>query len=160
MSYYDQISGGYSELHGEEQMNKAKIILEKINPQPTETLLDVGCGDAAYLDLFGCKAVGLDPAKELLAKYKGRHRVMQGSAERLPFKDSQFDIVISITAVQNFTDIEKGLAEMRRVGRGRYAISVLKRSKKIDDIKRMISEIFTVTDVIEEEKDLIFFCRK
>jgi len=162
MNYYNEISKGYSELHGEEQMKKARIMLERLSPKPNDTLLDVGCGDAAYLDIFRCDATGIDPSEELLEKYKGDLQVLEGVAEALPFEDDSFDFVISITAVQNFANIEKGLSEMHRVGKktAKFAISTLKRGPKIDEIKRMISENFNVADVVEEEKDLIFFCSK
>ena len=160
MGYYNEIADGYSELHGEEQLKKAKIIQERLQPKPNDTLLDVGCGDASYLDIFSCDATGIDPSDELLEKYKGDFQVLEGVAEALPFEDNSFDFVTSITAVQNFDSIEKGLAEIHRVGKGKFAISTLKRGPRIDDIKRMISDVFTVDDVVEEEKDLIFFCSK
>jgi ubiquinone/menaquinone biosynthesis C-methylase UbiE len=160
MDYYDEISEGYGELHNEEQSIKARIILNRIQPKPEDKLLDVGCGDASYLDLFHCKALGIDPSKELLRKYKGGHKLIQGSAEKLPFKDGQFDIVISVTAIHNFTDIEVGLKEMNRVCNGRLALSVLKRSPKAEWIDYAIRKQFKIIDVVEEDKDTIYFCTK
>ena len=160
MDYYDGIADGYSELHGEEQLKKARIILERLAPGPNDTLLDVGCGDAAYLDIFNCDATGIDPSEKLLAKYRGAHQVVQGFAESLPFDDNEFDFVISITAVQNFESPEKGLLEISRVGRGKFAISVLKRSPKAGDIGALIRGIFRVEEEAEEDKDIIYFCAK
>ena len=51
---------------------------------PNETLLDVGCGDAAYLDLFECDATGIDPSEELLNKYKGNHQVLELLGGQIP----------------------------------------------------------------------------
>ena len=82
---------------------------------------------------------------------------MQAAAEDIPFADNSFDIVISITAIQNFNDIEKGLREIKRVGTGEYVLSYLKKSKKAKMIKGLIERIFNVQEVVEEEKDMIVF---
>ena len=71
-----------------------------------------------------------------------------------------FDVVVSITAIQNFHDIEKGLTEIARVGKDRFALSFLKKSGKKDMIDKLIRKIFDVKDVIEEDKDMIYFCKK
>lgn len=160
MTYYDDIAKGYSELHGEEQLEKAKIIIEDIKPLPDDRLLDVGCGDASYLDLFNCKCIGIDPSEALTRNYQGRHKILVGQAEKLPFKNNQFEIVISITAIQNFEDIEKGLREIERVGKDRFALSVLKKSTKIEWIAHLIKTIFDVRTIVEQDKDFIFFCKK
>lgn len=160
MGYYDDISEGYEELHTEEQLKKVRLILGKIELKPTDTLLDVGCGTGLYLDLFKCKATGVDPAPKLIRKYEGKHKILLARAEELPFPDNSFDIVTSITAIQNFEDMEKGLREINRVGKDRFVLSALKRSKKIKEIERLIRQIFRVNELVEEDKDLIFFCRK
>jgi ubiquinone/menaquinone biosynthesis C-methylase UbiE len=160
MTYYDDIADGYSELHGAEQSKKARMIATILHPAPEETLLDVGCGDGSYLELFDCKAVGIDPSQALIDKYKGKHKVMLGAAEKLPFNDAEFDNVISITAIQNFEDIEKGLKEIERVGRGKFALSYLKKSPRAEWVDHLIRKLFFVVEVIEEDKDFIFICRK
>jgi len=160
-TYYNQISTGYEELHREEQLKKLAIVKQnlegKINPDTT--LLDVGCGTGITSD-FPCKVTGLDPAQKLLDKCKLPIIKVKGVAEDLPFDDDSFDIVVSITAIQNFEDIEKGLKEIKRVGKGIFALSFLKKSPKRDEINDLIKSIFSVEKVIEEEKDLIYFCSK
>jgi len=160
MTYYDEISPGYEELHSEEQLKKIKLILDQINLKKTDTLLDVGCGTGFYLDLFDCDVTGVDPSEKLLEQYSGKHQVILGSAEQLDFPDNYFDIVMSITAIHNFDDIEAGLKEMKRVGKNKFAFSVLKRSNSFDLIKRLITELFVADEQIEEEKDIIFFSHR
>ncbi|HJX05529.1 MAG TPA: methyltransferase domain-containing protein [Candidatus Nanoarchaeia archaeon] len=160
MTYYDAISEGYEELHKEEQLKKVKLIISKLELNPTDTLLDVGCGTGLYLYLFKCKVTGVDPAKKLIAKYKGKHRIILARAEELPFPNNSFDIVTSITTIHNFEDIEQGLREIKRVGRSRFVFSVLKRSSKLEQIERLIKELFGIDEIIEEDKDLIFVCHK
>jgi len=160
MGYYDDISKGYEELHRDEQLKKVNIILSKLKLSHDDKLLDVACGSGLYLDMFKCQATGLDPAKKLIKKYKGKNKVVVGRAEELPFPDKSFDIVTCITAVHNFEDIEQGLREMERVGKDRYIISILKRSPKLATIEKLIRKIFRVEEIVEEDKDNIFFCRK
>jgi len=160
MSYYDKISRGYDELHGEEQLVKARIIADKLRLRRTDKLLDVGCGNGSYLDLFKCEVTGVDPSEELVKQYKRKHRVLVGRAEELDFSDNSFDVIISITAIHNFRDIEKGLREIRRVGREKFVFSVLKRTNKFGLIEELIKKLFVINEIIIEDKDIIFFCSK
>lgn len=162
MDYYDETAEGYDELHKEEQEKKLKIICEHLKVQKDEKLLDVGCGTGFACRWFRCEYVGIDPASDMIkaAKKRGCCRFLVGKAEELPFADASFDIVISVTAIHNFDDVMKGLSEMRRVGKSRYAFSVLKKSKKLGMIRRAINELFEVTKEVEEAKDIIFFCSK
>ena len=160
MGYYDEISEGYEELHKEEQLKKVKIILNKLNLKKTDKLLDVGCGTGFYLDLFDCDVTGIDPSEKLLEQYHGEHQVILGSAESLDFPDNSFDIVMSITAIHNFDDIEQGLKEIQRVGKDRFVFSVLKRSPNYDIIEKLINELFIVDETIEEDKDYLFFTHR
>ena len=160
MKYYNQISKGYGELHGDEQLRKAKIIASRLELKKDDKLLDVGCGSGLYLDLFKCKVAGVDPSEALVKQYKDKHKLMVGRAEKLAFPDNSFDVVVSITAIHNFEDIEKGLKEIRRVGKNKFAFSVLKRSNKTGLIEKLINELFAVNEIIIENKDLIFFCTK
>lgn len=162
MDYYDQISEGYGELHEDEQLRKAMIIAEQIRPRQDELLLDVGCGPATYISLFSCIKVGIDPSKELLRKAieaeEGKEDCffIQARAEALPFRDMSFDYVISVTAVHNFTDVKKGLSEIRRVAKGKVVLSVLKRSSKFGQIEKLIEELFEIKKIILEDKDAVF----
>jgi ubiquinone/menaquinone biosynthesis C-methylase UbiE len=156
MRYYDAISSGYEELHREEQEKKLALIKKHLKVKREDTLLDVGCG-TGITSKFDCTVIGLDPAIKLLGRAPLPLRV-QGEAEHLPFKDRSFDIVSSVTAIQNFHDIEAGLREILRVGRGKYALTFLKKSAKRERIASLIRRLFRVEEELEEEKDMIFIC--
>lgn len=160
MNYYNEISKGYDELHGEEQLKKAKIVINKLNLKKDDKLLDVGCGNGAYLDLFECDVTGVDPSEELIGRYKGHHQVLLGKAEELDFADAYFDVVISITAIHNFDDVGNGLKEIERVGKKKFVFSVMKRSAKFELTEKLINELFVVNEKVFEDKDIIFFCKK
>lgn len=158
-NYYNGIADGYDELHKEEQLNKLAIISQTGIINKDDKLLDVGGGTAFSLDYFDVKsAVGIDPSEKLVEKYFGDHEVLVGPAENLPFEDSSFDIVISITAIQNFDDIKRGLEEIKRVGKDRFALTYLKKSSKAQIIEDAFKVVFSDFEILvfEEEKDMLF----
>lgn len=158
MTYYDEISQGYDELYEEEQKKKIELIKRKVNIAETDKLLDVGCGTGISTTGFGCEAVGIDPSRELIeiAKKKNpKAKYLVGRAEKLPFGDKNFDIVVSITSLQNFDNVEDALGEIKRVGKNKFVLSFLKKSEKSGRILGMIKEVFNVVEIIQEEKDVI-----
>ncbi|MFC1705000.1 class I SAM-dependent methyltransferase [Nanoarchaeota archaeon] len=157
MTYYDEISEGYEELHGEEQLKKVELIKQYLKPDSSDKLLDVGCGTGLTTEPWPCKRFGVDPAKQLIARARQKDKIEYkiAPAEEIPYPDNHFDYVISITAIQNFEDIEKGLSEIKRVGKDKFVLSFLKKSSKADSIKEKINQLFEIKKEIEEEKDFI-----
>lgn len=163
MDYYDSISKGYEELHKEEQLKKLKVIKNFLKVSQQDKLLDVGCGTGLTTSCWKCKCYGIDPSKKLLEKAKTKYKDIifrQASAEKIPFKDDFFDVVISVTAIQNFENIEKGLKEIKRIGKNKFVLTFLKKSSKKDKIIELIKKYFKIKKVIEEEKDLIYIAEK
>jgi len=166
MSYYDNIADGYEELHKEEQLKKLKLISKYLKVKKSDLLLDVGCGTGISTKYWKCKTIGIDPASKLLKKagVKSKSNTfpkwIKARAEKIPFEDNKFDIVISVTAIQNFSNIEKALKEIKRVGKEKFVLTFLKKSPKREMIDKLIRRIFEVKKIIEEEKDLIYILRK
>ncbi|MBD3310102.1 methyltransferase domain-containing protein [Candidatus Woesearchaeota archaeon] len=172
---YDQTAKGYDRLHREEQEKKLRIISDNIEVEPEDRLLDIGCGTGFASRFFNCRYFGIDPSEEMIGMAVQKHAQESsekkddplgemfrvGSAESLPFPDNRFDVVISVTAMHNFKDMDKALEEIRRVGKKgcRYAFSVLKRSVNLIRISAGIRQGFEVQKTVQEEKDLILFCR-
>lgn len=85
--------------------------------------LDVGCGTGEHLKSAasrGLKAYGVEPApamREVARRNVPGAVVEDGVATKLPFPDAQFDAVIMIEVLRYLhpTDVEKALAEARRV---------------------------------------------
>jgi demethylmenaquinone methyltransferase/2-methoxy-6-polyprenyl-1,4-benzoquinol methylase len=169
VNYYDGIAKGYDELHGEEQLKKLELIGKEIRTdsqlkdfiKSTYKLLDVGCGTGISTGFFKVKEKhGVDPSKSLIRIARKNYPTITfivGSAEQLLFKDKQFDVVISLTAIQNFDNLEKGLNEIKRVGK-HYILTFLKKSSKRERIEELIQKKFTIIKKVEEEKDFIYFC--
>ncbi len=163
VSYYNSLAEGYDSLHKDEQLKKLNIVKSSGIVKSSDVLLDVGCGTGFSLDFFNVKsALGVDPADKLLTVYSGSSKTICASAEELPFEDYSFDVVISLTAIQNFSDVEKGLREILRVGKDRFALSFLKRLEKTPYLESILRNVFKDFKIkkIDEERDFIFLITK
>ncbi len=152
---YNKIAKSYNELYEEEQLNKLDIIKRHIKIKKSDKLLDIGCGTGISTTFFDCKSIGIDKSKEMLKLGKGKR--IFGKAEKLPFKDKSFDIILCITAIHNFENQERSLNEILRVKKenAQVIISLLKKSKDYSKIKSLIIKKLKVKE-IESEKDTIF----
>lgn len=160
MEYYSTLAPGYDELHKNEQKNKLRLIKEHLEIKENDTLLDVGCGTGLSSEIFQCKVTGLEPSRLMLKeaqKTESNADFIQGRAENLPFSDTTFDFVICVTALHNFDSPKQALEEMRRVGKGSGAISILKKAAKAQELKTFVHDIFPIKELIEENKDTILF---
>jgi ubiquinone/menaquinone biosynthesis C-methylase UbiE len=82
--------------------------------------LDVGCGTGRGLPFYdpGLRVIGIDPARASLARAARRIpgvRLVQASAEALPFRDGVFDTVVSSLVFCSVPDPGRGFAEVKRV---------------------------------------------
>jgi demethylmenaquinone methyltransferase/2-methoxy-6-polyprenyl-1,4-benzoquinol methylase len=97
---------------------------------PGDRVLDACCGtgDLAVACLNeGGKVTGLDFSERMLERARAKSDQVawvQGDALGLPFEDGSFDSATVGFGVRNLDDLERGLAELRRVLRpgGRLAI--------------------------------------
>ena len=162
MDFYDKIAKGYEELHKEEQLNKIKLIKKYLKVRLEDKLLDVGCGTGLTTTPWKCKRYGIDLSEKLLERARQKDKIVykKAYAEKIPYKDNFFDVVISVTAIQNFKDIEKGLREIKRVGKNNFVLTFLKKSSKKEAIEKLIRKHFKIEKEFEEEKDIIFFAVK
>lgn len=169
--YYNKIAKSYDELHEDEQLTKLEIVKEELKKQKIELgsdkkLLDIGCGtgiSTRFWEYSGIDKTGIDPAEKLIeiAQKKdlnGQYFVEY--AENIPFEDSFFDIIVSITSLQNFTDFKKSIEEIKRVAKKHIVLTFLKKAIQKDNITKTIKDNLEVLKELEEKKDLIFICKK
>ncbi len=163
---YPDIAKSYNELHGEEQKKKVDIILKNLELKKDDLLLDIGAGTGLALEALKgkCRCIGIEPCKELIeqASPEIREKITEAKAESIPFGDNKFDIIISITAIHNFDDVDKAIEEIKRVTKpkAQIIITILKKSQKADEIKRKMVKNFIFRKEVEEEKDYILIMRK
>jgi demethylmenaquinone methyltransferase/2-methoxy-6-polyprenyl-1,4-benzoquinol methylase len=143
---FNNISGKYDLLNhvlslGIDILWRKKAIRYLAEQQP-KTILDVATGTADFaieaLSLKPEKIVGVDISEGMLEI--GRKKIKKlnaekivtlqlGDSEKLPFSDNQFDAVIVSFGVRNFENLEKGLADIKRVLKKNGTLVVLEFSK-------------------------------
>ncbi len=87
-----------------------------------KTVLNVGAGSGNY-EPADRTVVALEPsAAQRAQRPAGAAPCVIGTAEALPFDDKSFDAVMASLTIHQWPDLERGLAELKRVARGRIAI--------------------------------------
>jgi len=81
----------------------------------SKLVVNVGAGAGSY-ESTDRRVVAVEPSLIMLAQHPGLSRV-QGEAEHLPFPDACFDAAMAILTVHHWHDLDRGLAELRRVAR-------------------------------------------
>ncbi len=109
--------------------------------QPKQVLdVATGTGDLALAVQKGTGAhiTGLDLSQQMLnvgiekikkQQLSGEIDMIKGDAEHLPFEDNAFDAACVAFGVRNFENLEKGLAEIRRVLKEQKSVYILEFSK-------------------------------
>lgn len=83
-------------------------------------VLDIGCNNGEFMNLLKtkkkCKVWGVDLSSVALEEARTRGlNVEQASAEKLPFKDRSFDVVVLMEVIAHVLNPDKALQEARRV---------------------------------------------
>lgn len=82
-------------------------------------VLNVGAGAGSY-EPSNRQITAVEPSREMIdQRWDTDATVIQGSAEHLPFPDQHFDAAMAILTIHHWTDKQTGVAEMRRVTRGK-----------------------------------------
>lgn len=115
------------------------LLLDRIGPAQGLRVLDVGCGDgvlATKLAAAGAQVTGLDASVEMLSAARRRAgavgvmlKLIEGEAERMPFPDARFDLVLSVATLCFSSNPDRSIREMVRVLRpgGRLVLGELAR---------------------------------
>jgi SAM-dependent methyltransferase len=86
------------------------------------TVLNVGAGSGNY-EPADRTVVALEPsASQRAQRPAGAAPCVIGTAEALPFDDKSFDAVMASLTIHQWPDLERGLAELKRVARRRIVI--------------------------------------
>lgn len=107
-----------SELYHRERHRSA---LHFLDPSPTDTILDAGCGDGRLAALVAqrCQVVhAIDIAGNSLApevRARPNIRFAKMNVESLAFPDAQFDQIVSVETLEHVLDPERAIREFHRV---------------------------------------------
>ena len=127
--------------------------------RPESRVLDVGCGTgnyaAALIESTSCLVSGVDPSRQMLDAARASapwESLGQGDAERLPFGDDSFDVVMSTDVIHHIADRDAYFREAVRVLRpGGHLVTI---TDSHDDIprRRPLSSHFPETVTIELQR--------
>ena len=105
-----------------------RFLVSRLPVGPDDTVLDVACGTGAVaLELAqqkGCSVVGVDQSPEMLdearrrlalAAETSRVRLIEASAQELPFESASFDGLTTAYLLRYLDDLPAGLRELARV---------------------------------------------
>ncbi len=117
----------YAKKYGEYATNR--LAVDALEVSPDAVIVDVGCGTGAALRHVAPRVpdgtlIGVDPiprmieiAHERAASHPEGARIdfREGPAEKLPVDDASADVVFAFDSIDHWQDLERGLAEIRRV---------------------------------------------
>lgn len=101
-----------------------RLLLSRLELEPTARVLDVGCGTG---NLLACVAdqfpqvelVGIDMCRPMLeqgcSKLGDRAQFIQADSERLPLPSKYFDVLLNTHCFHHFPDQARAVSEMYRV---------------------------------------------
>ena len=127
--YYDQDQHWKQDyLKNDWELKRIKDVVFNL-PKDYESLLDVGCGNGAFLSYLKKldskkRTVGVDISPSALKYFDGESRT--GSITDIPYDDSSFDLVTAMEVIEHMTapDYKKALAELERVAKKYILVTV------------------------------------
>jgi len=109
-----------------EQQMRQRAVVELLNPTKSELILDVGCGNARDIIVFGssgAESIGIDLSTGMIKE--GRKDIAKiglekidlivGNATNLPFKEETFDKISCSETIEHIPNYEDAITEMNRV---------------------------------------------
>jgi len=126
--YYDRTRKAAA---SHQRMRRLRDLVKSYKPKK---VLDVGCGHGflvTILNNYGIETIGVDSSKFSGSDMPKDKFVLADVTEGLPFKDKEFDVVISTDFFEHLKDeeIDRVYSEMQRVGTHIIAIICYKVEK-------------------------------
>ena len=111
---YNRIGDRYA-LRRQPDPRIAARILEGLGAATSVVNVSAGTGSYEPTDR---RVVAVEPS-EVMIRQRPAHAapVVRAVAEALPFRDDEFDAALAVLTIHHWTDLARGLAELRRVTR-------------------------------------------
>jgi len=157
---YDESATAYHRRYQEIQARKYQAVINHLETGP---LIDVGVGTGIGLPFIVRfpPVIGVDGSIEMLriANTEAQQLTERGnsiylvcsSAEALPFRAGVVPTVVSITVLQNLSNVDLGFEELLRVTQidGLVAVTVLAKTLSMNDLKSRLNS--SVTQLVKFE---------
>lgn len=109
--------------------------------------VDIGCG-YGFIERYSPKTVAVDFSEEALkvARKNGAKNSVKASAEKLPFKNDEFEISLSLGVLEHIANQKKAIAEMVRVSKIQIIIAHARLPWGLEYIKKPVMALFGLKD--------------
>lgn len=114
---YDRIGDGYARYRRPDPRIRSRIDAVLGD---AASVVNVGAGTGSY-EPPG--AIAVEPSRTMIEQRSNGNVAVQAVAEALPFPDGAFDVALAVITVHHWPDLERGLAEMRRVARRQVIVT-------------------------------------
>lgn len=114
---------------------ETRLLHDMLQPGPDDFLLDAGCGTGIFTNdilAAGSRVVGMDISRPMISaaahKFCTEHFMsLAGDMRNLPFTNSSFDKVYSMTAIEFISDARQVVEELVRVTKigGKIVLTML-----------------------------------
>ena len=174
---YNSTSSFYDDRYKNIQNEKFELHFKKTDIN-RKILLDAGCGTGLLFEYISrlngnflgrqLKYVGIDISGKMLKHFYNKTKKIRnkintnlilGDIENLPLREDKFNLIFSITSLQNLHDLKKGLKEIIRVGKENAGLklSILRKQLKLEEVITFLnSHTFNLrTENLEELEDVI-----
>jgi len=119
---YDRMGLGYADVRRPDPRFEAAISAALGDAR---SVLNVGAGAGSY-EPRDREVIAVEPSPVMIAQRPpGAAPAIQGFAEDLPLEDDSVDATMGIFTIHHWDDVERGLAEVRRVTRERAVFLTL-----------------------------------
>lgn len=124
-----------------------ELLMKELSEYFSKNCLEVGCGTGVWMEAIKetgfPEPVGVDISRDMLkvAKKKGLKNLVQASANSLPFRNDEFDLVFFITSLEFMEDRKGALLEAVRVSKEAVAVAFLNKNSVLNFF-RMVKSFF------------------
>ena len=151
--YYDNFSNDYNSFYRNIQYQKYEFVLSTITIK-AESTIDVGGGTGLLSEFLGRKLLTIDISYQMLRNGTKNKMIENGIAADicfLPLRKNIFETVISFTAIQNTSDYNKSLFEIKRIGEKNcvLVITVLEKIIQISEFVNLLENNRLKADIIK-----------
>src|SRR5215475_4801559 len=129
MARYDTLGRTYSVTRRTDPRIATAIAREL---EGARSVVNVGAGTGSYEPQH--TAVAIEPSLTMISQRAAAAApAVQAVAEHLPLRDNSADAALAVLTIHHWSDVEAGIAEMRRIARRRIVVLTADPAKMISD---------------------------